>query len=296
MYYDSHTLIFQDGEFKPVSEIWIDPFSQSLHYGNAVFEGMRAYHTKEGPRIFKPQEHFERFLRSAALMHITLPYSTSELITIAYKLLEINQLRDAYIRPLLMAGPNLSLTAAPGFQLLMMAWKWGRLLGNSLVHLNISSRERTGAQHGATRAKVSGYYAGPVSAMAEARSQGFHDAVLLDAEGYISQATGANLFMEKAEVLYTPPEDHVFPGITRSTVIELASELGFPVVERRIRPEELLEADGVFLSGTAAEIAGVATINRVQMRLPWDETLGYIISRKYHHRVTRGDGIRWTVI
>ncbi|RMG59894.1 MAG: branched-chain amino acid aminotransferase [Bacteroidetes bacterium] len=295
MYHNQNTWVCWDGHFVKADQVRIDPFSQSLHYGNGVFEGLRAYPTPDGPRIFKARQHFERFARSAERMGLPLAYSTNQLITLTYELLRKNHLRDAYIRPLLFAGENMALTAPEQSHLLIGAWRWGRLLGDSLVHLTYSSYRRPAFDAALRDTKVCGQYYTAVLATSEARRKGFHEAIMLNADGSISGAAGANLFMEKDDVLYTPPADKILPGLTRETVLDLASEEGIPVVEKDLFSEDLEETDGIFLAGTAAEIAGVARVEDHRPRMRWEDTAGYVISRKYKQLVTQSDRA-WTLI
>lgn len=296
MHANQQTWICWDGLHVKADQVRIDPFSQSLHYGNGVFEGLRAYPTPDGPRIFKARAHFERLARSAARMELPLAFSTSELIDMTYELLRKNHLRDAYIRPLLYAGHNMALTAPEESHLLIGTWRWGRLLGDSLVHLTYSSYRRPAFDAALRDAKVCGQYYTAVLATSEARRKGFHEAIMLDQEGFVTGAAGANLFLEKDEVLYTPPSDKILPGFTRETVLELAQNMGIRVVEQDLRPEDLRGADGVFLAGTAAEIAGVARIEDDTCRLRWEDTAGFVISRKYKQLVTQSDTHACTLI
>ena len=296
MYHTQNTWICWDGDFVKADQVRIDPFSQSLHYGNGVFEGLRAYPTPEGPRIFKARQHYERLARSAARMGLPLAYTTEELVEMTYHLLHLNQLRDAYIRPLLYAGENMALTAPEESHLLIGAWRWGRLLGDTLVNLTYSSYRRPAFDAALRDTKVCGQYYMAVLATSEARRKGFHEAIMLDGEGTVTGAAGANLFVEKDEVLYTPPAAKILPGFTRETVIELAGEMQVPVVEKDLFPADLQDADGIFLAGTAAEIAGVARVETHKPRLRWEDTQGFVISRKYKQLVTQSNSHAWTLI
>ena len=293
MYFTPETLVFKDGEFLPVSGMDSILFSQTLHYGYGLFEGMRSYQTPDGPKIFKALEHFERMAQSAKKLKLPLPYSPRQLKAFSYQLLKHNNLSDAYIRPLLYTAPNMSLQATREAHILIMAWKWGRLLGDNLVNLMISDFQRGSFPEKLTDTKVSGLYVNNIMASSDARMKGFHDALLLDQNGNVSQATGANIFMEIDEVLYTPPKGNIMPGITRTTVMELAKGMGIPVKEKNFTPEELYHADGAFLVGTATEIAGIATVNKNPFKMRWEDTTGFILSRKYRQLVTgseRGGG------
>lgn len=297
MYYAADSHFFLDGKFLPASEVRIDPLSQTLHYGNGVFDGLRAYRTVQGPKIFKARAHFERFAEAASLMSLPLNYSVDDLINISYNLLERNRLNDAYIRPLLFAPANMTLAPTPQkSHLLIGAFQWGKLLGNNLVNLQISARRKPEPADLPIEGKICGLYVNNILATTEARAQGFNEALMLDHQGYVVQSAGANLFIEKGERLYTPPKGNIMPGITRETVMEMAGEMGIPVTEQHITPEFLFEADGAFLAGTAVELTGVATVDRKPLQLAWQDSIGYLLSRKYRQIVTHAERFKWTVI
>lgn len=297
MYYVSDTQVFSDGEFVTADQVKIDPLSQTLHYGNGVFEGLRAYQTDHGPRIFKARAHYERFLQAAHAMRLPIDYRVEELISLSYELLERNQLGDAYLRPLLYAPANMSLTPTTHQAHLMIgAFQWGKLLGDNLVHLTISQRRKPDPMAFPIESKICGLYVNNILATTEARAQGFNDALMMDQQGYVVQSAGANLFIEKDEVLYTPPRGNILPGITRETVMEMAREMGIKVVEQRITPEFLYAADAAFLAGTAVEITGIATIDRKPVAHHWDDTLGHLLARKYRQIATHGETFKWTLI
>ena len=190
----------------------------------------------------------------------------------------------------------MSLVNTSSSQLMIACWKWGRLLGNQLVNVMTSSYHRPRPASIMIDAKVCGYYANSVLAMSEARSKGFHDAIMLDIDGYVIGATGTNIFVEKDEVLYTPPKEQVIPGITRATILELTGKMGIKVVEVELTPQFLKEADGAFLVGTATEIAGIATIDQLPFLMAWEDTLGHMLSRKYLHLVTHSEYFPTTFI
>jgi branched-chain amino acid aminotransferase len=297
MYYAADTLIFSNGDFLKASEARVDPFSQTLHYGNGVFDGLRAYQTDHGPRIFKARAHYERFAEAAQVMALPLEYSVDELIEISYELLKRNELSDAYIRPLLVAAPNMSLTSTThDAHLIISAFQWGKLLGDNLVNLKISAYRRPSSSAFPIEGKICGLYVNNILVTSEARRDGFHEGLMLDEEGHVAQAAGANLFIEKDEVLITPPQGNIMPGITRKTVMDMAQEMGIPVIERPLSIEEVCQADGAFLAGTAVEITGVATIDRYPMQHHWNDTIGHLLSRKYRQKATHGEPFKWTLI
>lgn len=281
MYYTPHTILFLDGRFVKASEAKVDVFSQTLHYGYGTFEGLRAYQTIHGVKIFKAREHFERLHRSCALLHIPLPYSVEELIQISYHLLEKNRLTNAYIRPLVYGSPNMSLTAPTDTSVMVAAWEWGRYLGDQLLRVCISSYQRPNPRSIRAEAKVCGHYVNSILATTEAKERGYDEALLLDMKGHVAEGPGANFFYEKDGVLYTPPLGHILPGITRATVLEICRELDIPVQEKFFRPEEVFEADSAFFCGTAAEVIGLASIEDQPFAKPWKSSLGAVIQEAY---------------
>ncbi|WP_437919098.1 branched-chain amino acid transaminase [Sphingobacterium sp. LRF_L2] len=280
-YYNQDTYIYLNGDFVKATEAGADLFGQSLHYGYGAFEGLRAYSTHHGTRIFKAEEHFTRLQRSCQAIDLPYDWSSPKLIESTYELLEMNNLRAAYIRPLVFSGSNMHLTSAKSANIMIAAWEWGPYLGQNLLRLCTSSIQRPNPKSFRTEAKISGQYINAILASSDAIKNGFDEALLFDHEGYIAQAASENLFIEKDFKLYTPPLDNVFPGITRQTVIELCKELHIDIIEKRLTIEEVLQADSAFLSGTAAEIIGIKEIDGLKYKEDWEHTIGASIQRKY---------------
>lgn len=285
MYYNENTTIFFNGKFIKVKETPISIFNQTMHYGNGVFEGIRAYETPKGVQIFKAKEHYDRLHYSATVMHINLSYSSSELEQISYKLLEANNLKDAYIRPLVYLGENMSLTPTDEVNVVIMAWEWGKYLGDKLLNVMLSSFQRPNPKSCFVEAKVVGHYTNSILATTEAKSKGFDEALLTDMNGFIAEGPGANFFIEKNGKLITPPLGNILAGITRQTVFEIAKELHFEIEERLFTPEEIYTADSAFFCGTAAEVIGIASVNEYQFSLKWEDSIGALIQKKYKRRV-----------
>lgn len=287
MYYNAATQIFLDGKWLKASEASTDLYAQTLHYGNGVFEGIRSYKTDDGVKIFKARAHYERLKYSAEVMHIDLKYSVDELIALTYELLERNNLENAYIRPLVYLGANMSLQPTDEVHVLLCAWEWGRFLGNKPIRIMTSSFQRPNPKSTHIQAKVVGHYTNSILATTEAKQKGFDEALLLDMNGYVAEGPGANFFYEKDEILYTCPLGNILSGITRQTIMELAEELEFPVVEKFFTPEEVYEADAAFFTGTAAEVAPIQSLDGKEFKLQWEDSLGYDLAKAYQCKVTQ---------
>lgn len=284
-YYNHNTIVFLDGVFIPVHDAHESLYVQTMHYGSGVFEGIRSYNTSKGTRIFKAKQHYERLQYSAEKMHLNLPYSITQLTDITYQLLEKNGLQDAYIRPLLYSGVNMSLIPTPDTHLFIAVWDWGKYLGDNLQRFYLSSFQRPNPKATFIDAKITGHYTNSIIATTEAKRLGFDEALLCDMNGFIAEASGSNFFYEKDGVLYTAPKGNILPGITRATVIEIAQEMGIPVVEKLFDFEELKTADFAFVCGTAAEVVGVQSVNDHVFSAVWQETNGYKIHKAYKQLV-----------
>lgn len=285
MYYNEHTIIYHNGEFIKAVDAKANVYDTSLHYGYSVFEGIRSYSTKNGVKIFKAEEHFERMEFSAKAIGIPYPYNNNELIEISYEVLRRNNLTDAYLRPIITCPPNMSLTGAASSQITISAWAWGALLGEKLVRLKTSSYRRITPASFVVEAKVSGHYVNSILASKEARALGYDEALLLDINGFVAEGPGANFFYQKDEVLYTPQRGSILPGITRATVIEICKALDIEVVEKRITPDEVYNADSAFYCGTAAEVIGIESLDDKKFPKNWNETLGAVIQKAYKNLV-----------
>lgn len=281
MYYNESTIVYYNGEYVKATEAKGNVYDQSLHYGYAVFEGIRSYNTQNGTKIFKPKEHFDRLKFSCESIGIPFPFTNEQLIEISYEVLRRNNFSDAYIRPLVTCPPNMQLTKGKGAQLLVAAWEWGAYLGEKLLRLSTSSYRRITPACFRVEAKVSGHYINSIMATQEAKDKGFDEALLLDIDGFVAEGPGANIFFEQNGVLHTPQLGSILPGITRATVLEICNDLGIEVIERQIRPEEVKGADGAFMCGTAAEVIGIQSWDDVPFAKSWKETLGATIQKAY---------------
>jgi len=284
MYYNDNTVIFFNGQWLKAQDLKVSPYVQTLHYGSGVFEGILSYETPDGTRIFKSEEHYKRLLYSAEKMHLKVDYTVDEFTNLTYELLKKNNLSNAYIRPLIFAGANMSLTPTDEIHVMLCAWEWGKYLGSKLLDLTISSYQRPNPKSCHVDAKVTGHYVNSILATTEAKKNGFDEALLLDAQGYVAEGPGANFFYEKNKVLYTPPLGNILPGITRATIIELCKELGMKLEETYFTPEDVKGADSAFFVGTAAEVVGISSIDRIPFKLKWEDSLGAILQAKYIRR------------
>lgn len=285
MYYNDDTIIYLNGEFIKASEAKTSLYDQTIHYGYAVFEGIRAYKTDGGTRIFKEVEHYERLKFSAEAVSIPYTYSTDELIEISYDVLAKNNLEDAYLRPLIYCPPNMSLQKANESCIMIAAWKWDAYLGNKLIRVMTSSYQRPNPKGFHIHAKVSGHYVNSIIACQEAKVKGYDEALLLDGNGFVAEGPGANVFIEKDGKLFTPPAYNILPGITRATIFEICKELDIPVEEKYFTIEELKDGDAAFFCGTAAEVIGWESLDNATFSKPWNETLSSDIRNAYKCRV-----------
>ena len=284
-YYNSNSVIYLNGQFVKAEEAKTDLFGQSLHYGFAAFEGIRAYKTHNATRIFKAREHYERLKRSCELTGIPFNWNVDELIRQTYKLLELNNLKDAYIRPLVFSDPQMTLIAPENVSIMLCAWEWGAYLGDRQLKVHISSFERPNPKSTFIEAKISGHYVNSILATTDAKRKGFDEALLLDNQGFVAEGSGANIFIEKNGKLYTPAKGNILPGITRATIIELCHILEVEIIEKQITVDFLKDADSAFFCGTAVEVVGIHTIDDVVYRQKWRDSIGGTLQRAYKNLV-----------
>jgi len=286
-YYHDNTIIYLNGAFVKAAEATTDFYSQSLHYGYSVFEGIRSYQTASGEtKIFKATEHYERLKNSALALNMPYSWNTDELIEATYEVLSRNNLQNAYIRPLVYAPANMSFNPNKESYLLIAAWEMGLFLGEKLLRVMTSSFQRPNPKGFRIEAKASGHYVNSILASQEAKAKGFDEALLTDMNGNVAEGPGANVFFEKNGKLYTPPAGNILPGITRATVIEICAELNIPVEERLFTTDELKKADAAFFCGTAAEVIGWESLDEAKFPARWDDTLGRKIQVVYKDKVT----------
>lgn len=287
MYYNDNTIIYFDGIFQHAKDAKTDLYGQSLHYGYAVFEGIRAYDINGEPRIFKAVEHYDRLRHSASLMKIPFHYSTQQLIDLSYDVLDRNNFKNAYLRPLVICSPNMSLSKGKHSHLAIEAWDWtnGYLNNNMRVMTSTFRRPNPSGFH--IEAKVSGHYVNSILACQEAKDNGYDEAILLDINGFVAEGPGANVFFEKDGRLFTPATGNILPGITRATIIELCAELDIPIEEKLFTIEEMRGCDSAFFCGTAAEVVAIESIDDVPFRKNWEESLGARLQKEYRRLVVK---------
>ncbi len=265
---DRDGTLWLDGRYIPWRTANTHVLTHSLHYGMAVFEGVRAYRTAEGTAIFRLREHTERLLRSAHILQIPVPFTLETLMDAQCQVVAQNHLEEGYIRPLVYLGSEKMGVSPRGAQthVAIAAWPWGAYLGEEAlqqgIRVKVSSYTRHHPNITLCKAKASGNYMNSILANNEATADGYDEALLLDVEGFVAEGSGENLFMVKRGVLYTPDLSSALEGITRDSIIQLAQEMGITVLERRISRDELYTADEVFFTGTAAEVTPIREIDR----------------------------------
>jgi branched-chain amino acid aminotransferase len=285
-YYNGNTVVYLNGAFVKASEAKIDLYSQSLHYGYAVFEGIRSYQKVSGETaVFKALDHYNRLEASANALNIPYSWTAGELINDTYELLRRNDLKDAYIRPVVYSPANMSFVRNTESFLVIEAWEMQPFLGEKLLKVMTSSFERPNPKGFIITAKATGHYVNSILASQEAKAKGFDEALLNDMNGFVAEGPGANVFYEKDGKLVTPPAGNILPGITRTTVMELCNELKIPVEEKLFTTDELKKADAAFYCGTAAEVIGWESLDGVKFTKDWNSTLSKMIQTAYKNRV-----------
>ena len=264
---DRDGVIWYDGKLVPWRDATTHVLTHTLHYGMGVFEGIRAYRTDRGAAIFRLQAHTDRMLRSAKIMNMRMPYGFDEINRACIAVVGENKLQSGYIRPMAFYGSegmglhahNLSV------HLVVAAWEWGSYLGAENmergIRVKVSSFTRHHVNIAMCRAKANGQYINSMLALKEAYDCGVDEALLLDAEGYVMEGSGENLFIVRHGVVYTPDLTSALDGITRDTVMTLCRDLGIKVVEKRITRDEVYISDEAFFTGTAAEVTPIREVD-----------------------------------
>jgi branched-chain amino acid aminotransferase len=260
--------IWMNGEFVRWEDANVHVLTHGLHYGSGVFEGIRAYETDRGPAIFRFREHLERLQRSANLYYMDLPYTIEALRDATHELIRTNKLRSCYIRPIAYRGYG-EMGLMPlkcDVDIAIAVWSWALYLGEQViedgVRCKVSSWRRMSPDGFVPQAKACGQYLNSILAKVESAKAGYDEAILLDDHGNVCEGSGENVFLVRdGEISTPPPTASILDGITRRSVIQIAADLGFKVVERDIARGELYQADELFFTGTATEIAPIREVD-----------------------------------
>lgn len=260
--------IWLDGSFIPWDEARVHILTHSLHYGLGVFEGIRAYNCHDGrTAIFRLGEHIQRLYNSAHVMQMDIPYPRPEVEAVCAEILRRNGQKEGYIRPLVFVGDGVMGLHPQNnpIRIAIISWVWGAYLGDEGLKKGIRAKISSFARHHVnvmmTKAKTTGNYVNSIMAKREATLLGYDEALMLDTDGYVAEASGENIFIVKDGVIKTPPLTAVLPGITRASIITLAQDLEIPVVEDIFSRDELYLADEAFLTGTAAELTPIREVD-----------------------------------
>ena len=290
--------IWMNGELVDWDDAKIHVGAHGLHYGTGVFEGIRCYDTPKGPAVFRLVEHMQRLHNSARLLHMQLPYTVDELCAATRELLGTNGLPEAYIRPIAFYGYGELGVAARGnpVETVIMSWPWGTYLGAEAlktgIRAKVSSWQRVSPNIVPHVSKATGVYLNSMLAVTEANNAGYDEAILLTPEGTVADGSGENIFIVRDGILYTPDlATGILPGITRDTVMQIAQDLGYTVIEKAIIRSDLYLADEVFMCGTAAEVTPIREIDDHVVGPPGPVTLE--IQKAYLDTV-RGRTDRWS--
>jgi branched-chain amino acid aminotransferase len=263
-------LIWMNGEFVAWEDAKVHVLTHAMHYGTAVFEGERAYDTEIGTAIFRHDDHLKRLENSAKLYYMDLPFAREALREATHELIARNGLRECYIRPLVYRGHGpMGLNPLDNpVEVSIAVWEWGAYLGEegkvNGVRARTSSWRRISPDSLIPHSKASGQYLNSVLAKIEAQKSGYEEAILLDDHGHVCEGSGENVFVVKEGVIYTPPQTaSILDGINRKSVMEIAGDLGYKLIERDVARAELALADEVFLTGTAAELTPMVSIDDI---------------------------------
>lgn len=264
---DRDGLIWMDGQLIPWREANTHVLTHTLHYGMGVFEGVRAYEAEQGTAIFRLQEHTDRLFNSAKIMNMEIPFTKEELNEAQKAAVRENNLKSAYLRPMVYYGAEGMGLRADNLKVhvIVAAWEWGAYMGEENLTKGIKVATSSYTRHHPnitmTKAKANGAYMNSMLALQEAISHGCDEALLLDTQGYVAEGSGENFFMVRDGVIYTPELTSALDGITRKTIIQLARESGYEVVERQITRDEVYIADEAFFTGTAAEVTPIRELD-----------------------------------
>ena len=259
--------IWKDGQMVDWRDATLHMLTHSLHYGMAVFEGVRAYNTANGTAIFRLKEHTQRLFNSTKIFQMKVPFDMDTIMNAQLEVVRANKLESCYLRPLVWIGSEKMGVSARGntIHVGIAAWPWGAYLGEEGLAKGIRVKTSSFTRHhvniSMVRAKASGYYINSILANQEVTADGYDEALLLDTEGYVSEGAGENIFIVKSGKIYTPDLASCLDGITRDSVVTIARDLGIEVIEKRITRDEVYCADEAFFTGTAAEVTPIRELD-----------------------------------
>ena len=259
-------VIWKNGSFEKWENASVHLLSHTLHYGTGVFEGVRAYKTDEGPAIFRLQDHTNRLFDAASKLSIEIPYSRDELNEVQKDIFSMNNLEEGYLRPIVYLGnESLGIRATElSVNIAVAAWEWPSYMNPEAKEQGISVIKSSFDQYSNplhSGYKIIGTYINSTMALHEAIQKGADEAILLDKNGFISEGSGENIFLIKNNTIYTPTVDHCLNGITRQSVMKISLDMGYEVVEKNLKIDELINCDEAFFTGTAVEITPISKID-----------------------------------
>lgn len=269
--------IWFNGKLVSENEAHLPFLTHALHYGSAVFEGIRFYDTEKGPAIFRLKEHVDRLFYSAQALKMKIPYSEKEIFDAIIETVKATGLKEGYIRPLVFYGAGRMVLNPIGAEVntAIAAWAMPPYLGLDPIKVKISEYIRIHPKSLNNHAKISGHYVNSINASIDAKNSGFDEALLLDYENNLAEGPGANIFLIKHDLLATPQRNNILPGITRDSIIQIAKNDGYKIREINIKPEDIQEYDESFFAGTAAEVTPIASINGKPFKSKQGETTTY---------------------
>jgi branched-chain amino acid aminotransferase len=260
--------IWMNGDLVDWDDARIHVGTHGLHYGSGVFEGIRCYETPRGPSVFRLRDHLDRLHNSARLLDMEIPYTVDELRDASHELITVNGLPECYLRPIAFYGYGELGVSARGnpVETVIMSWPWGAYLGEEGlrqgIRAKISTWQRIGPNVIPHVAKATGIYLNSMLAVMEANRAGYDEAILLTTDGFVADGSGENIFVVNRGTIYTPDlSTSILPGITRDCVIQIAQDLGYSVVEKSLIRSDLYLADEVFMTGTAAEVTPIRSVD-----------------------------------
>lgn len=286
----NNSMIWQNGKMIRWSDATTHVMNHSLHYGSAVFEGVRVYRTAQESAIFKLDAHIERFFYSAAQLGMQIPFSKKELREACVDTVQHNNLEEGYIRPLVYYGSGSMKVVPPKdhpVEVIIACWPWGNYLSVDAVDVAISQYIRIHPRSTVADAKICGHYVNSLLAGLTLRDTHYHEALLLDDEGFVAEGSAENIFIVKNNKIITTPFGTILMGITREVVMQIAREFNYVVEERRFKPEEIFAADEAFFTGTAVEVTAIRSLDD---QIIADGSVGPITKkiRDYYQDVVHG--------